>query len=149
MGRKVPIPFSDLRVPERTRRDSDSISILEVKIYLVSGRYFIERSFGIRKHLFNNSALERSHIRPTKLLGEDLQTVAIGIEEVHALGKNVVEVHLHVDSMALQPLVELFELVLATFDLKGRSAAGRTRCRSTGGQGLWRRRGRMRAAAGR
>lgn len=46
------------------------------------------------------------------LLGEDLQTVAIGVEAVDALGEDVVRGELALGTVALEPLIELPELLL-------------------------------------
>jgi hypothetical protein len=46
-------------------------------------------------------------VRWGHLLGEDLQTVAIGVEEVDALGEYVISRKLDLGAIALQPLIEL------------------------------------------
>lgn len=57
-------------------------------------------------------AVPRSH-----LLGENLQTVPVGVKEVHALGENVVSRELYPGTVALEPRVELPQLLLTSVDL--------------------------------
>ena len=52
-----------------------------------------------------------------QLLREDLQTVAIGVEEIDALGEHVISGELYFGAVALEPLVELPQLLLPALDL--------------------------------
>ncbi len=56
-------------------------------------------------------------VRRGHLLGEDLQTVAIGVEEVDALGEDVVSGEFYLGAVALEPLIELPQLLLTSLDL--------------------------------
>ncbi len=52
-----------------------------------------------------------------QLLREDLQAVAIGVEEVDALGEHVISRELYFGAVALEPLIELPQLLLPSLDL--------------------------------
>src|SRR5262245_18148615 len=64
-----------------------------------------------------------AHVLPTGLgvhhFGEDLQTVAVGVEEVDAVGHAVVSRVVDLGAMLDEPAVELAELRLAALDLEG------------------------------
>src|SRR4030095_968496 len=59
-------------------------------------------------------------VRRGHLLGEDLQAIAIRVEEIDALGEHVVGSELDPRAVALEPIVKLPKLLLAPFDLEGR-----------------------------
>src|SRR2546428_4074223 len=60
-----------------------------------------------------------------QFLREDLQAVAIRVEEVNALGEHVISGELYLGAVALKPLVELPQLLLPALDLYG--CMGQTR----------------------
>jgi hypothetical protein len=56
-------------------------------------------------------------VRWGQFLREDLQTVAIRVEEVDALGKHVISCKLYLGAVVLKPLVEFPQLLLPALDL--------------------------------
>ena len=52
-----------------------------------------------------------------QLLGEDLQTITIRVEEIDALGEDMVNGELHPGAVALEPVIEFAQLLLPPFDL--------------------------------
>jgi len=57
---------------------------------------------------------------------EDLQTVAVGIEDVDAFGEDMVRRHLHLDPVVLELVIEFAQLGFPTLDLQRRVAQVRT-----------------------
>jgi hypothetical protein len=56
-------------------------------------------------------------VRCGHLLREDLQAIAIRVEEVDALGEHVISRELNFGTVSLEPLVELPQLLLPALDL--------------------------------
>jgi len=56
-------------------------------------------------------------VRWGQCLGEDLQTVAIRVEKIDALGEHVISRELYCGAVALKPRVELPQLLLPALDL--------------------------------
>src|SRR6266705_2490583 len=59
-------------------------------------------------------------------LAEDLQTIAIGIEEVDTFREEMISREVHPDTVVLQPLIEFTQLCFPTLDLQRRVAQART-----------------------
>src|SRR4029453_9953158 len=78
----------------------------------------VERFQHVRRHAGVVQVL--LGVRRGHLLGEDLQAIAIRVEEIDALGETVVGSELDPRAVALEPIVKLPKLLLAPFDLEGR-----------------------------
>src|SRR5205823_13810289 len=97
-----------------------STSVEQLPTLLSSRRFQVQRRHQLRQIVGGMEiVLGRGHLHG---LTEDLQTVAIGIEEVDAFGEKMVRRKVHLDTVVFELLIELAQLCFPTLDLQRRVA---------------------------